>query len=119
MARQSSCAIGSAPDLRAGWRLRLATGEELVLALNYFYPAMLDALRAAEEGTLRPTPLRETLARQSGMYAVTRKATIEETEEVIAWRCSDDGGCLKRILWNVDDAPPRPLPRPSPRSGPA
>lgn len=102
--------LKTAPDLRRGWRLRLGSLAEVVLALDYFYPAMLGSLRAATEGELRVTPLHETLARQTGMYAITRKATVEQTEAVIARRCSDEGGCLKRILWTVEQAPPRTLP---------
>lgn len=102
--------LKTAPTLRAGWRLRLRTAAELVLALEYFYPAMLASCLAAREKRLGVTPLRDTLARQSGMYAITRQATVEDAEAVIGRRCASDGGCLKTILWPVEDAPPRGLP---------
>lgn len=102
--------LKTAPDLRRGWCLRLANWEEVVRALEYFYPAMLGSLRAAEDGELRMTPLRETLERQTGMYAITKKATVEQIETVMAKRCADEGGCLKKVLWRVEHESPRIFP---------
>jgi len=99
--------LKTAPDLRRGWCLRLANWEEVVLALDYFYPAMLGSLRAAADGELPTTSLRETLKRQTGMYAMTKKVSVEDAEAVIAMRCADEGGCLKKILWLVEDEAPR------------
>jgi len=93
--------LKTAPSLRHGWRLRVADGAELHRALDYFYPAMIGVWAAHRRGTLVTLPLRATLARQSGMYAVTKKITDAQAESMIAGFCRSDGGCLKRILWPI------------------
>jgi hypothetical protein len=80
-------------------------------ALDAFYPAMLGILFSHESGELSPVCLRETLKRQSGMYAVTRKLSNTEAQELIASFCESGGGCLKTILWRIDhDEPVTSLP---------
>lgn len=102
--------LKTAPTLRAGWELRLTRPGDLVLALEYFYPAMLASYQAARELRLGTTPLRETLERQTGMYAITKKASREDAEEVVRQRCNSESGCLKTILWTIDGEQPRGLP---------
>jgi sirohydrochlorin cobaltochelatase len=74
--------LKTAPTLRRGWRLTLSGIEELRAALDEFYPAMLAARLAFQQGRLAVTPLRDTLNRQCR---------------------SEDGcpGCLKTILWPI------------------
>jgi sirohydrochlorin cobaltochelatase len=104
--------LKTAPNLRHGWRLEVRDATALRRALDYLYPAMCGVLHSAEREELIPIPLRETLARQSGMYAVTRKITDSQAAETIARVC---GGCLKTRLWK--SAPARTTtPRPEPRS---
>jgi sirohydrochlorin cobaltochelatase len=93
--------LKTAPNLRHGWKLCLASLGELRRALDYFYPAMLGVWGDRQRGHLRPVPLRDTLARQTGMYAVTRNITDAQAQTMIAGYCRTDGGCLKRILWPV------------------
>jgi len=62
--------LKTAPNLPHGWRLELATLEELRRALDYFYPGRLAVFAAWKTGYLKTTALRETLDRQSGMYRV-------------------------------------------------
>lgn len=93
--------LKTAPNLRRGWLLRLGTLRELYLALDYFYPAMLGIWREHEAGSLSAVPLRETLGRQSGMYAITKKITDEQAQAMIGDFCRSDTGCLKRILWEI------------------
>jgi len=93
--------LRTAPTLRRGWRLTLRTIEQLHEALDGFYPAMLAARLAFQQGRLAVTPLRETLNRQSGMYAVTRKITDSQADTLIGSFCRTDGGCLKTILWPI------------------
>ncbi len=93
--------LKTAPTLRRGWRLLLSTIEDLHAALDAFYPAMLATRLAFEQGRLAVTPLRDTLNRQSGMYAVTRKITDADADTLIGSFCRTDGGCLKRILWPI------------------
>ena len=37
------------------------------------------------------------------MYAVTRKITDDQADEMIGNFCRSDGGCLKTILWKIDE----------------
>jgi sirohydrochlorin cobaltochelatase len=99
--------LKTAPNLRRGWRLHVASLAELHRALDYFYPAMLGVWLSQRSGQLRTVPLRETLARQTGMYAVTKKITDEQAQAMIGDFCRTDGGCLKRILWEI--APGMPV----------
>jgi len=94
--------LKTAPNLRRGWRLELSGFDALCLAVGFFYPAALGVAAARREGRLRVVPLRETLERQSGMYAVTRKISDAGAEAAIARCCrSPGGGCLKTILWEI------------------
>jgi len=95
--------LKSAPDLRRGWQLELASLEELQLALDFFYPAMLGTLLAFEQRTLVPVAFRATASRQSGMYAVVKKISDPQADELIGRFCSSCGGCLKTIWWKIDD----------------
>ncbi|HSI15097.1 MAG TPA: DR2241 family protein [Chthoniobacter sp.] len=99
--------LKTAPNLRHGWKLRLASLTELRTALDYFYPAMLGVWLSHRGGRLVAVPLRHTLARQTGMYAITRKITDDQAQTMIAGFCRNDGGCLKRILWQI--APEVPI----------
>ena len=98
--------LKTAPTLRRGWRLVLETLEQLHEALDFFYPAMLAARLAMEQGRLAITPLRDTLNRQSGMYAITKKISDAHADRVIGAFCKSDGGCLKTILWPISPGVP-------------
>jgi sirohydrochlorin cobaltochelatase len=98
--------LKTAPTLRRGWELRLADLAALRRALDYFYPAMLGLLLDFREGTVAPVPLRATLGRQTGMYAVTRRLTDPQAQELIGGFCRTDGGCLKKILWPIEPGQP-------------
>ena len=95
--------LKSAPNLRRGWVLRLADVTELRLALDYFYPAALGLFHSHRAGTLRPVDLRRTLERQTGMYAVTRHLSDEDADAMVGRCCTSEGGCLRTILWRIDD----------------
>jgi sirohydrochlorin cobaltochelatase len=94
--------LKTAPNLRHGWRLELVNAEELLRALDYFYPGRLAVLAAWKSGNLQTTPLRETLDRQSGMYRVAAKISDEQIDDLVADFCRSDGGCLRTILWKRD-----------------
>ena len=93
--------LKTAPNLRHGWRLHLADLAELRRALDYFYPAMAGVWLSHRRGSLAAIPLRDTLARQTGMYAVTKKITDAQAQIMIGGFCRSDGGCLKHILWTI------------------
>ena len=94
--------LKTAPNLRHGWRLDLATLGELKRAFDYFYPGRLAAFGAWKNRRLRTTPLRETLDRQSGMYRIAAKISDEQIDKVVGNFCRSDGGCLRTILWKRD-----------------
>ena len=87
--------LKTAPNLRHGWRLELATVEELRGALDYFYPSRLAVFEAWKSGYLKTTALRETLDRQSGMYRVAAKISDPQINDVVADFCRSDSGCLR------------------------
>ncbi|MGB8168036.1 MAG: DR2241 family protein [Chthoniobacteraceae bacterium] len=99
--------LKTAPNLRRGWKLCVADLGELRRALDYFYPAMLGICASHVRGELTPVPLRETLARQTGMYRVTQKISDEQAQSLVGAVCRSDGGCLKHILWPI--APGLPI----------
>jgi sirohydrochlorin cobaltochelatase len=92
--------LKTAPNLRHGWRLILRDIEEVRVALDYFYPAMLGVALSHERGELQPVPLRETLSRQTGMYRVTQKITDGQARAMIDSFCA---GCLKCRLWDAQE----------------
>jgi sirohydrochlorin cobaltochelatase len=94
--------LKTAPNLRRGWRLELATIEELRRALDYFYPGRLAVFAAWKSGYLKTTALRETLDRQSGMYRVAAKISDPQINDLVADFCRSDSGCLRTILWKRD-----------------
>jgi sirohydrochlorin cobaltochelatase len=94
--------LKTAPNLRHGWQLELATVEELRRALDYFYPGRLAVFEAWKTGRLKTTALRETLDRQSGMYRVAAKISDPQINDLVADFCRSDSGCLRTILWKRD-----------------
>jgi sirohydrochlorin cobaltochelatase len=94
--------LKTAPNLRHGWRLELATTEELRRALDCFYPGRLAVFAAWRKGSFETTALRETLHRQSGMYRVAAKISDPQINDLVADFCRSDSGCLRTILWKRD-----------------
>jgi sirohydrochlorin cobaltochelatase len=94
--------LKTAPNLRHGWRLELATLEELRRALDYFYPSRLAVFAAWKKRCLKTTTLRRTLDRQSGMYRVAAKISDPQINDLVADFCRSDSGCLRTILWKRD-----------------
>ena len=94
--------LKTAPNLRHGWRLNLATIEELRRALDYFYPGRLAVFAAWKSDNLQTTSLRETLDRQSGMYRVAAKISDPQINDLVADFCRSDKGCIRTILWKRD-----------------
>ena len=99
--------LKTAPNLKHGWQLDLPDLKSLRLALDFFYPAALGNWRALLTASLRPTPLRETVNRQTGMYRITGKITDEQGEALVNTLCRT--GCLRNILWPVPADAPLPL----------
>jgi hypothetical protein len=96
--------LKTAPNLRHGWRLNVSTFDDLIRALDYFYPGRLAVFATWKDEQLRTTTLRETLARQSGMYRVAAKVSDGQIDSVVGSFCRSDGGCLRTILWKRDES---------------
>ena len=93
--------LKTAPNLKGGWLLAVGSLEGMELALEVFYPAALGFWLSALKGELRPTSLRETLGRQTGMYRVTQLLSDDQALELIARCCNAETGCLRTILWDL------------------
>jgi 4Fe-4S binding protein/cobalt chelatase family protein len=105
-------ALKGAPNLRTGWELRLESVTEVRRAIDYFYPGAFSTWLAFNRGEVTPVDLRQTLARQTGMYRVTHRLTGLQAEELATRFCQSRSGCLRTILWTIDGkAPEKYLPR--------
>lgn len=93
--------LKTAPTLRHGWELIATDVAALRTALEGFYPAMLGTLLSFKAGELQCFDLNATLARQSGMYAITKRLTEGQADELISRVCCSPTGCLKTILWRI------------------
>jgi sirohydrochlorin cobaltochelatase len=99
--------LKTAPNLRHGWRFDLPSLEAVLLTLDFFYPAAIGTARAESCKEAPGVSLRETLGRQTGMYAVTKKITDDQASGLIRDFCHR--GCLRRILWPVSPGVPSPV----------
>ncbi|MFI0348053.1 MAG: DR2241 family protein [Chthoniobacterales bacterium] len=93
--------LKTAPNLRRGWLLQLRKLEEIILALDFFYPAALSLWSSFLQNTLEITPLRETLNRQTGMYRITQLLRDDQAQELVSSFCHSETGCLRKILWKI------------------
>lgn len=96
--------LKTAPNLRHGWLLMVDLVEQAQLALEHFYPGRAAVYGVWSKRELRTTALRETLARQTGMYRVAAQISEEEADELVGNFCRSGGGCLRTILWKRDAA---------------
>ncbi len=92
--------LKSAPTLRRGWLIHLASLDDTLAALAFLYPGALGLAVAYQNGDIEATPLRETLDRQTGMYRIAAKIEDTDAEEVVAATCNPSN-CLKVILWEL------------------
>ncbi|HEY5813296.1 MAG TPA: DR2241 family protein [Terrimicrobiaceae bacterium] len=104
--------LKTAPNLRHGWFLHLKSASEVVLALDFLYPAALGTALAFSQNKLTHVDLRETLGRQTGMYAVTRKLSDEQAQGAVTRICNPRKGCLRVILWSISPDHPTSLTMP-------
>jgi sirohydrochlorin cobaltochelatase len=102
--------LKTAPNLKRGWILKLASEREMKLALDFLYPAMLEFWKHWRENTLQPVTLRETLGRQTGMYRFANTIADEQAQDMIACECDPKTKCLRRITWKLDAEQPLALP---------
>jgi sirohydrochlorin cobaltochelatase len=101
--------LKTAPNLKHGWSLRVASLADLHLALDLLYPAALANWRALLRNEKITSPLRDTVNRQTGMYRVTGLITDEEAQGIVDSLCTPN--CLRCIQWPIpSDAKPPVVP---------
>lgn len=97
--------LKTAPNLKHGWRLVLPEVNQVLLALDFLYPAAVGTAELFARKSMYAVDLKQTLARQTGMYAVAGKIADHEAYELVAEFCGK--GCLRKILWRI--SPEQPL----------
>ncbi len=98
--------LKSAPNLKHGWRLDLRGVRQLHAALDFLYPAAAGAWLWRREGRLEAVDFRRTANRQTGMYESVKRITNAQADALAGDFCKTEGGCLKTILWKLDEVTP-------------
>ncbi|MES2996464.1 MAG: DR2241 family protein [Verrucomicrobiota bacterium] len=93
-------------NLKRGWALELASADELLAALDLFYPAAVGLHLAQQNGTLEVQNLREKLDRQTGMYIGAKRISSTGAQRLIRETCGPGNACAKRVLWQIDKQTP-------------
>lgn len=94
--------LKTAPTLETGWAFTGLSGEELVDAVGFFYPATIANWHREREGNLDVDHWAETADRQSGIYEVVS----ELPHDAVGWMaeaCCVDSQCLRRREWEYED----------------
>ena len=86
--------------------MTLANENDLLLALDQFYPACVGLFLAQQGGILEIESLREKLNRQTGMYRFARSISDAGAQALIQQVCGPARQCAKKILWQIDEATP-------------
>ena len=93
-------------NLKQGWVMTLANENDLLLALDQFYPACVGLFLAQQGGILEIESLREKLNRQTGMYRFARSISDAGAQTLIQQVCGPAHQCAKKILWQIDETTP-------------
>ena len=93
-------------SLQGGWIFHLETIDDLRRTIDLFYPASLGLWNAWTSGSIRVQHLRDKLNRQSGMYRHARNVSDQGAQELVRCLCGPSNKCVKRILWQIDEALP-------------
>ena len=93
--------LKSAPNLKQGWAVQVIGVKSLRIALDHLYPAAVGLAVHEEKGRLQPTPLRDNLRRQTGMYRFTNTITDDQAMDLVARCCNTPTKCLRRITWGL------------------
>lgn len=102
--------LKSSPNLRRGWEIRAKDAKDLMVAMNYLYPAGVVHWHLHRRGALEVTSYRQNAARQSGIYKRVQRLSDEGVRDA-ARACCEDAVCLKRTLWDVDEETPLEMER--------
>jgi len=93
-------------NLRRGWIMTLASEEEMLRALDQFYPGCTALFIRHGEGTLSVEDLREKLSRQTGMYRYAGSISDAGAQKLVQQVCGPAHNCAKKILWKLDSKTP-------------
>jgi hypothetical protein len=93
-------------NLRSGWLMILNSTEQVLAAIDSFYPACFGLWVAQQQGTLQVQNLRDKLNRQTGMYRFARSISDEGALQLVQEVCGPAHQCAKKILWQLDEHTP-------------
>jgi sirohydrochlorin ferrochelatase len=91
--------LSTAPTLQTGWVFPGLSADELVRAVDGFYPATVANWYRERTGDLDVSDWRGTAERQTGIYDIVDELSSEQVEW-IAESCCVDSQCLKRRQWD-------------------
>src|SRR5207249_10723086 len=100
--------LKSAPNLQAGWVVRVEGAAGLESALNELYPGAMADWFAAQSPRPPVTDYRQFTQRQTGMYRLTTMLSDAQAAQVTR-ACCHKNFCLKRRLWTVKGLAPDPV----------
>jgi len=98
--------LKTAPSLQTGWQFPDLTADQVVSAVDSFYPATVSNWHREREGELDISHWHETVERQTGIYGVVQTWDRGEGHDHVNWvaeACCDDSQCLKRREWQYDE----------------
>jgi sirohydrochlorin cobaltochelatase len=93
-------------NLKRGWAMALENEEDLLRALDQFYPACVGLFLAQQGGILEIETLRDKLNRQTGMYRFARSISDAGAQKLVQEVCGPAHQCAKKILWKIDPDTP-------------
>lgn len=92
--------LRTAPTLQCGWVATRATASDFLETLDVIYPGAVATWYSYHSGESDPTPLRDTLERQSGMNSKAKEITDQDANRIMRKVCGF--GCLRKISWPID-----------------
>tara|TARA_B110000037_G_scaffold195887_1_gene232601 strand:- start:10575 stop:12170 length:1596 start_codon:yes stop_codon:yes gene_type:complete len=93
-------------SLQRGWIMSLQNEEELLRALDQFYPGCTALFLLHNEGKLPIEDLRDKLSRQTGMYRYAGSISDAGAQKLVQKVCGPAHNCAKKILWKIDPDTP-------------
>ncbi|MEM7700138.1 MAG: DR2241 family protein, partial [Verrucomicrobiota bacterium] len=93
--------LKTAPTLARGWMSRAERVDEFLSHLDAIYPGVFATWIAYDAGIHAPTPLRQTLDRQTGIYRFAGAITDQMANRIMRETCAR--GCIRQIAWPIDD----------------
>ncbi|WP_425607404.1 DR2241 family protein [Halomontanus rarus] len=94
--------LKTAPTLVSGWAFTGLSGDDLVDAVEFVYPATVANWHRERRGNLDVDHWLETAERQTGIYDVVDELP-REAVEWMAEACCVDSQCLRRREWEYEE----------------